>query len=93
MLRTGPISGLTDTDVVEIEVSGDVDSVATWLRERGASVEESGPALLVRHAEQDAFVLVRDALDETGTGVRRLGAKSTTLEDIFLDEPVTGEGQ
>lgn len=90
VLRTGPISGLTDTGIVEVEVLGETAPVITWLQGRGATVEELGATLFVQHNEADPFLLVRDALAETTTGVRKLGAKSTTLEDIFLDAPTTG---
>ncbi len=87
VLRTGPISGLTNTDLVEVEVIGDPAPVVAWLEARGATVDVLGVTLLVRHDGEDAFVAVRDALAETGTGVHKLGAKSTTLEDIFMEVP------
>jgi hypothetical protein len=33
----------------------------------------------------DAFRLVRDALADSGAGMRSLGPKATTLEDVFLE--------
>ena len=90
VLRTGPISGLTDTDLVEVELIGEPGPVVAALQAKGATVDVLGVTLLVRHDGADTFVLVRDALAETGVGVRRLGAKSTTLEDIFLDAPANG---
>ena len=32
------------------------------------------------------FVAIRDALVTTGVGLRSLGVRSTSLEDIFLEE-------
>jgi ABC-2 type transport system ATP-binding protein len=87
VLRNGPISGLTDTGIVEAEVLGDPSPAVEWLRGRGAAVDVAGGHLLVRHDDHDPFLLVRDALAATETGVRKLGAKATTLEDIFLEEP------
>ena len=44
-------------------------------------------ALLLAFAGQSQFAnggLVRDALADTATAVRRLGPRRTTLEDVFL---------
>lgn len=85
VLRNGPISGLVDSGIVEVEVLGDPDPVAAALRRDGANVEVRGNTLLVTGGEKDPFVLVRDALASTNTGMRKLGPRATTLEDIFLD--------
>jgi len=89
VLRNGPLSGLTDTGIAEVEVLGEVEAVAAWLEARGAAVERNGATLLVRLDGADPFLAVRDALAENGAGMRRLGARSTTLEDIFLEVPAT----
>ncbi len=87
VLRSGPISGLTETGVVEVEVLGDPAAFERRLREAGASVERHGRTLLVRLDDGDPFDAVRDALADTDTGMRSLGTRSTTLEDIFLEVP------
>ena len=84
VLRAGPISGLTDTDTVEVEVLGDADELATRLTGLGAAVEMRPPVLFVQYGDGDVFDLVRDALVATDTGIRRLGPRSTSLEDVFL---------
>ncbi len=84
VLRAGPLSGLTDTNTVGVEVIGDPGPVARLLRQRGAQVDEDRAVLFVRYTDGDAFDLVRDVLAETGTGMRALGARSTSLEDVFL---------
>lgn len=84
VLRAGPLSGLTDTGTVGVEVTRDAETVAGLLRERGAEVEVDRNVLFVRVERGDAFDLVRDVLAETGTGMRALGARSTSLEDVFL---------
>jgi ABC-2 type transport system ATP-binding protein len=88
VLRQGPLEALTDVDIVELEVLGDPEPVAAELRRRGATVDMNHLELLVRYQEGDGFRLVRDVLADTGTGLRRLGAKRTTLEDIFMGEEV-----
>jgi len=84
VLRSGPLSHLVDADVVEVKVVGDPTSLIERLRDAGAHVETTGTRLYVA-ASTDPFVLVRDALAETGTGMWSMGPKATTLEDVFLE--------
>lgn len=64
---------------------GDVSAVVEQLTTAGALVETSGSRLLVSSSDDDPFRLVRDALAATGNGMRSLGPKATTLEDVFLE--------
>jgi ABC-2 type transport system ATP-binding protein len=84
VLRAGPLSGLTDTGTVGVEIIGDPEPVAILLRERGAQVDQDRAVLFVQHDSLNVFDLVRDALADTGTGMKALGARSTSLEDVFL---------
>ena len=86
VLRSGPISGLSQTGVVELEVFEDPVPVGAALERGGAEVRIDGTRLLIQVAQGDPFPLIRDALVATNAGVRRLGARSTSLEDIFLQE-------
>ena len=86
VLRNGPLTGLTDTNVVEIEVVEDAARLATELTAHGATVESHGNVVIMREAPGDPFLLARDVLAATGVVLRRMGARSTTLEDIFLGE-------
>ena len=91
VLRSGPLSGLTETGVVELEVVDDIELVADELRRVGAEFEVVGKVLTITASPGDPFVVARDALAAAGAPLRRLGARSTTLEDIFLGEaPANG---
>jgi ABC-2 type transport system ATP-binding protein len=85
VLRSGPLSHLVDAETVAVEVIGDAHAVAQHLIAAGATVDETGQRLLVSTSADDAFRLVRDALADTGSGMRSLGPKATTLEDVFLE--------
>jgi ABC-2 type transport system ATP-binding protein len=89
VLRSGPLSHLVDADVVSVDVLGDVSAVIEYLTVAGATVETGGSRLLVSSPNDDPFRLVRDALAETGNGMRSLGPKATTLEDVFLEGSTT----
>jgi ABC-2 type transport system ATP-binding protein len=86
VLRSGPLTDLETTEDVELEVLGDPAPVTAALAAAGAEVIPSGAGLTVKVADGDAFTVVRDALASTGTGIRRLGPRRTTLEDIYLAE-------
>ena len=83
VLRTGPLTGITGSDTVDVELLGNGAEVIAALQKRGAEVEVRGAVLRVRSSE-DAFDLIRDALAESGAGMKRLSQSETSLEDIFL---------
>jgi ABC-2 type transport system ATP-binding protein len=85
-IRSGPLSSLVDHDIVELEPLDRIEEVAAVLSERGATVEHAGARLLVTHVGADPFLTVRDALADLGVGMRSLGPRQTTLEDVFLAE-------
>jgi ABC-2 type transport system ATP-binding protein len=84
VLRAGPLSGLTQARTVELEVIGDPAAFISQLQQAGASVQTVGRVLLIKFETGDPFELVRNALADTGTGMHSLGARSTSLEDVFL---------
>lgn len=86
VLRSGPLSELKDSSTAGIEVLGDVDPLVRYLKDQNASVEINGRVIFVKHAAGDVFDLIRDALAETGTGMRSLGTRSTSIEDLFLEQ-------
>ncbi len=85
VLRSGPIAAQTATGAIEIEVLGDPAAAHAALAAAGAVVETDATRLLVRYDAGDAFLLIRDTLAAAGVGLRKMSAKSTTLEDYFLD--------
>jgi ABC-2 type transport system ATP-binding protein len=86
VLRSGPLTELSTTDEVVLEVIGDAAAVAGAARRLGATVEVMGTVLHLTSADRDAFEIARDALVEAAVPLRRLGAKRTTLEDVFMGE-------
>jgi len=85
VLRSGPLTGMTGSDTVDVELLGDSHDVIAALQRRGAEVEVRGAVLRVRSTD-DGFDLIRDALAEAGAGMKRLSQSETSLEDIFLAE-------
>ncbi|MCB2222598.1 MAG: ABC transporter ATP-binding protein [Actinobacteria bacterium] len=89
VLRSGPLTELSSAENVRLEVLDDHDRVAAALAAAGAEVTADGAGLLVALEGGDPFALVRDVLADTGAGIRRMGPRRTTLEDVYLAE---GEG-
>jgi ABC-2 type transport system ATP-binding protein len=75
-LRQGP-AGLV------VEVDERADELASILTARGFEVTLDGGVLLLTAAD-DAYDTVRDAVAELGVGLRRLGPRGRTLEDVYL---------
>jgi len=90
VLRSGPMTDLSTTDELELEIIGDPTPVVEALRRRGGTVEVSGAEVRLKLEGGDPFVAARDALAETGAALRRLGARRTTLEDVFMGEDQGG---
>ncbi len=84
VLREGPLSQLLDTDTVEIEMFDDPTPIAEALSHAGATVTVTHRTIAVRVDDDDAYDLIRDTLARSGTGVRRMGTRAQTLEDVFL---------
>jgi len=84
VLRSGPLSDLSTTDEAELEVIGDLDAVAAAAERLGAVVQREGSSLVITRSDGDAFDIARDAVVAAGAAIRRLGARRTTLEDVFL---------
>ena len=84
VLRSGPLSDLATTDEAELEVIGDLDAVAAAATRFGAVVRRDGVSLTITRTGGNAFDTARDAVVAAGAAIRRLGARRTTLEDVFL---------
>ena len=87
VLRSGPMTDLSTSDEVVLELIGDPESLIANLRRRGAVVELNGVKIHVTAEGADAFAIVRDGLVEAGSTLRRMGSRRTTLEDVFLGVP------
>jgi ABC-2 type transport system ATP-binding protein len=75
-LRRGP-------DGLVVEVDGRADELASILAERGFDVALDGAVLLLG-GEDGVHDAVRDAVADLGVGLRRLGPRGRTLEDVYL---------
>ena len=92
---SGPIDTVRGTGTgVIVELVGGWVQVAAVLRAGGFTVSRDGQKLVVaaRTAGSDPdeiFDAVRDAVASSRSAIRLLKARQTTLEDVFLSEPVS----
>jgi ABC-2 type transport system ATP-binding protein len=75
-LRQGP-------EGIVVEVDERAEELATVLSDRGYDVTVADGLLLLAPAE-DVHDAVRDAVAELAVGLRRLGPRARTLEDVYL---------
>ena len=84
LLRNEPLAEIQASNAVRVVVLDDPAPVVEALTIRGASVSVSDRTLEVVMDDADLFVMIRDILADTGVGLRSLGAKQATLEDVYL---------
>jgi ABC-2 type transport system ATP-binding protein len=68
---------------IVVEVDGRADELAAILSARGLAVTVDGSVLLL-DADDDVYDAVRDAVADLEVGLRRLGPRGRTLEDVYL---------
>jgi len=84
VLRQGPLRTLLASDTVEVEVFEDPEPLIERLAMAGAAVIRDGLRLTVSVPDGDVSDVIRDAVVATGFGIRRMGTRAQTLEDVFL---------
>lgn len=94
LVRSGPITTFTaQTQVLAVEVEGDVEALTRHLSERGLTVRRDGQTVLVDLAESSRpYDLIRDSLVDLGLGLLRLEQRRQSLEDIFRPPSEAGDG-
>ena len=92
LIRSSPLSEPSASDEISIEVFGSADAVVAALQSAGATVHSVDGVLRVSLESGDLSTMVRDALAETGTGVRRMGRAVSTLEEQFMAAAERSDG-
>ncbi len=90
VLRQGPLHTLLASDTVEVELFDDPDLMIKHLTAAGAAVDRDGHRLTVSVADGDVNDLILDAVVTSGAGIRRMGTRAQSLEDVYLrtgDQP------
>ncbi len=80
----GDLSRFTgETEMLYIDVDDRRDELAAALAARGVEAVVDGLSLVVDHASDEQYDLIRDAVVETGARLRRLAPRRRGLAEIF----------
>ncbi|MFN8016532.1 MAG: ABC transporter ATP-binding protein [Acidimicrobiales bacterium] len=83
----GSLDALRGTgEGVAVELDGDqplVDATLSIIHGTGAQIRPEGRGWVIT-GDGQLFTAVRDAIAQTGIGVRRLGRRTVSLEEVFL---------
>lgn len=90
LLRNEPLASIRASNAIRVVLLDDPTPAVRVLESRGARVAVTDRTLDVEFESGDPFVAIRDVLVETGLGLRSLGSKQTTLEDVYLAEEEYG---
>ena len=84
LLHSAPLDPPSEGNRVSVEVFGDSRPLVAALTEQGVDVAVDGPIITVGSSVEDIFLLVRDALEASGSSVRRMGTSLSRLEDVLM---------
>jgi ABC-2 type transport system ATP-binding protein len=84
LVRSAPIASFTErTQVLVVEVEGDISALAHRLREDGLTLRQENGRILVGLDDERAYDLIRDRIADLGLGLLRLEQGRQSLEDLF----------
>ncbi len=86
--QEGAVAKLTEeTATLLIEIADRLDEFTAALAAKGVQTTDDGQSLIIEHAREADYDLIRDAAVESGARVRRLSPERRTLTDIFRSRP------
>lgn len=84
LVESGEVSGFTEeTKTVFIDVDDHLEELLSALKSRGVEPRMEGVSVAVDGVGEDEYDLIRDALVEAGSRLRRLGPRRHRLHEIF----------
>ena len=93
ILNGGQVAAAGPLDVLRaggegmaVELEGpqaEIDAALTAIHATGAQIRVDGDRYLIT-GDDRLFEIVRDAVADAGVGIRRLGRRTTSLEEVFL---------
>ena len=84
LIHSAPLDPPSEGDHVSVEVFGDPNPLVAALTGRGVEVKVVGGVVTVGSRSQDPFAILRDALERSGSSVRRMGTSLSRLEDVLV---------
>ena len=84
LIHSAPLDPPGEGDRLSVEVFGDPRALVDALTRQGVDITLDGAVVTVGSRSEDAFMLLRDALESSGSSVRRMGTSLSRLEDVLL---------
>jgi ABC-type uncharacterized transport system ATPase subunit len=86
VVASGRISELrgADSGEVVIHIEGPADALVLALHEAGIAAVAEGERAIVAVEGPAVYDAIRDVLADMGVGLRRMEARTSSLEDVFL---------
>ncbi len=84
LIHSAPLDPPSQGDRVSVEVFGSPRDLVDELTRLGVGVKLEGPVVTVDSRSHDVLLVLRDALESSGSSVRRLGTNLSRLEDVLL---------
>jgi len=87
VVESGEVSGFTqETKTVFIDVDDHLEELITALKSKGLQPTMDGVSVAIRDAGDAEYDMIRDALVEAGSRLRRLGPRRHRLTEIFNND-------
>ena len=84
LIHSAPLDPPSEGDRVSVEVFGDTRDLIAALAEQGAEVTVVGGVVTVASHSEDPCMILREALERSGSSVRRMGSSLSRLEDVLV---------
>ena len=84
LIHSAPLDPPGEGDRLSVEVFGDPRPLVDALTRQGVPATVDGAVVTVVTRSEDAFAVMRDALESSGSSVRRLGTSLRRLEDVLV---------
>lgn len=92
LIHAAPLQPPGESGLVSVEVFGDPRPFMDVLIERGAVTTLEGGVVTVGNPSGDPYLLVREALEQSGSSVRRMGTNLSRLEDVLVSASRKADG-
>ncbi|HEV2784314.1 MAG TPA: ABC transporter ATP-binding protein [Actinophytocola sp.] len=88
LLRSASLSSMTrHSDLLTVEIDGEVARLAARLTESGLDVRAQGRTLLVQLSTEDTYDVIRDAVADLDLSLHRLERHRHQVADLFRELP------
>lgn len=78
---------------IDVQIDGDVEAFSSRLVAAGMAIRRNGSDVLVQAVDETAYDIIRDTAVDLDISLRKLGASSRSLEDVYVQQLRASESQ